>query len=176
VYIIATVAKLFIEISNVALFFSLHTTSPWLTFRWLGSNILVDNKACVKLGDFGLARTLNNDAQYTKNVVTLWYRAPELLLGERKYDAAIDMWSVGYGVVLLIDAQAFLMKHSCVFAEMLTRKPLFPGATDIQQLELIFQVGISARFFPHLSGFVMNSFVGHRLKLPGKITQAFQDS
>lgn len=38
---------------------------------------------------------MNNDAQYTQNVVTLWYRAPELLLGERKYDAAIDMWSLG---------------------------------------------------------------------------------
>lgn len=66
-----------------------------MILRVVGSNILIDNKGSVKLGDFGLARMMNNDAQYTQNVVTLWYRAPELLLGERKYDAAIDMWSLG---------------------------------------------------------------------------------
>lgn len=61
------------------------------------ANILIDNSGNVRIADFGLARVLKQSAnvQYTKNVVTLWYRAPELLFGDRQYSTAIDMWSVG---------------------------------------------------------------------------------
>jgi serine/threonine protein kinase len=66
-----------------------------------GANILVDNDGNVMIADFGLARILNDARQFgrenlTDNVVTLWYRAPELLLGERKYTQAVDMWALGY--------------------------------------------------------------------------------
>ena len=70
-----------------------------------GANILISQQGVVKLADFGLARIFypgNEKVHYTNKVVTLWYRAPELLLGSRNYTEAVDMWSVG-----------------CVFAEMI---------------------------------------------------------
>lgn len=77
----------------------------------------------LKLADFGLARLSGlPNGPYTYEVVTLWYRAPELLLGASRYSAAIDVWSVG-----------------CIFAEMATGLPLFPGRSDIDQLIKIFQ-------------------------------------
>lgn len=69
-----------------------------------GANILISDKGIVKLADFGLARIFypgNKTYQYTNRVVTLWYRAPELLLGARNYSETVDVWSLG-----------------CVFAEM----------------------------------------------------------
>ena len=59
----------------------------------------------------------------TQLVVTLWYRSPELLLGEINYSTAVDMWSVG-----------------CIFAELLDNKPLFPGKGEIDQISKIFQL------------------------------------
>lgn len=56
-------------------------------------------------------------------VVTLWYRAPEILLGGRQYSTGVDMWSVG-----------------CIFAEMCTRKPLFPGDSEIDEIFKIFRI------------------------------------
>lgn len=77
----------------------------------------------VKLADFGLARLSGlPNGPYTYEVVTLWYRAPELLLGANRYSAAVDVWSVG-----------------CIFAEMATGIPLFAGRSDIDQLFKIFQ-------------------------------------
>jgi len=77
----------------------------------------------LKLADFGLARLSGlPNGPYTHEVVTLWYRAPELLLGTQRYSASVDVWSVG-----------------CIFAEMATGHPLFPGRCDIDQLFKIFQ-------------------------------------
>lgn len=73
-----------------------------------GSNVLISNDGDVKLGDFGLAREHKRRTKYTNRVVTLWYRAPELLLGSFKYNEKIDTWSVG-----------------CILAELLTGTPLF---------------------------------------------------
>eukprot|EP00741_Cyanophora_paradoxa_P019480 tig00021127_g18805.t1 len=88
-----------------------------------GSNLLIDNKGQLKLADFGLARPYNDqNKDYTNRVITLWYRPPELLLGATSYGPAIDMWSVG-----------------CIFAELLTRRPLFPGKNEIDQLDQIFK-------------------------------------
>ncbi|EFJ44600.1 cyclin dependent kinase [Volvox carteri f. nagariensis] len=89
------------------------------------SNILIDTKGTVKLADFGLARPYNaeNEAGFTNRVITLWYRPPELLLGAVKYGGEVDMWSVG-----------------CIFAELLTGKPLFPGKDDMDQMDKIFQI------------------------------------
>lgn len=78
------------------------------------ANILVTSKGVVKIADLGLARTFNDPVQslYTgdKVVVTIWYRAPELLLGSRHYTKAIDTWAVG-----------------AIFAELLILRPIFKG-------------------------------------------------
>ncbi|OCH89511.1 Pkinase-domain-containing protein [Obba rivulosa] len=88
-------------------------------------NLLIDKYDNLKLADFGLARAFGIPMRtYTHEVVTLWYRAPEVLLGSRHYSTAIDMWSVG-----------------CIFAEMIMRgHPLFPGDSEIDQIFKIFRV------------------------------------
>ncbi|KAI9632435.1 kinase-like domain-containing protein [Dioszegia hungarica] len=87
-------------------------------------NLLIDKTGNLKIGDFGLARAFGIPLRtYTHEVVTLWYRAPEVLLGSRHYSTAIDMWSVG-----------------CIFAEMAMRQPLFPGDSEIDEIFRIFRV------------------------------------
>ncbi|KAF9179719.1 Cyclin-dependent kinase 2 [Haplosporangium sp. Z 767] len=77
-------------------------------------NLLIDENKNLKLADFGLARAFGIPLRtYTHEVITLWYRAPEILMGSRHYSTAVDMWSVG-----------------CIFAEMITRRPLFPGTPN----------------------------------------------
>ncbi|XP_055757213.1 cyclin-dependent kinase-like 2 [Salvelinus fontinalis] len=81
-------------------------------------NILVSQGGVVKLCDFGFARTMAPPGEnYTDYVATRWYRAPELLVGDTKYGKAVDVWAAG-----------------CLFVEMLTGEPLFPGDSDIDQL------------------------------------------
>ena len=88
------------------------------------SNLLYNNHGRMRVCDFGLARKYGDPIrEYTHLVITLWYRPPELLLGAEKYSTAVDMWSVG-----------------CIFAELLTRKPLLPGKSEIEQLDLIFKL------------------------------------
>ncbi|KAJ1380459.1 Serine/threonine-protein kinase, active site [Sesbania bispinosa] len=96
----------------------------WILHRDLKtSNILLNNKGELKICDFGLSRQYGSPLKpYTPIVVTLWYRAPELLLGAKKYSTAIDMWSVG-----------------CIMAELVAKEPLFRGKTEIEQLHKIFQ-------------------------------------
>ena len=89
-------------------------------------NLLIAQNGALKLGDFGLARKLVRDDDMTHEVATRWYRAPELLFGERRYDEAIDIWSAG-----------------CVLAELLAGTGgtvLFPGEGDIDQINKIFNV------------------------------------
>ncbi|KAL7718437.1 Cyclin-dependent kinase C-2 [Entamoeba marina] len=86
-------------------------------------NLLIDDKGYLKLTDFGLARKEKEYGTYTDNIVTLWYRSPELLCGETNYSSAIDMWSVG-----------------CIFAEIFEKRPLFQGDNQAEQLKLIFDI------------------------------------
>ena len=88
-------------------------------------NLLIDrNCNALKLADFGLARAFGIPVRpYTHEVVTLWYRAPEILLGARHYSTPVDLWSVG-----------------CIFAEMVRQKPLFPGDSEIDELHKIFRL------------------------------------
>jgi serine/threonine protein kinase len=67
-------------------------------------NLLIDRRGYIKLADFGLARAFGMPVRtYTHEVVTLWYRAPEILLGSKFYSTSVDVWSLG-----------------CVFAEMVS--------------------------------------------------------
>jgi serine/threonine protein kinase len=85
------------------------------------ANLLINNQGELMITDFGLARPIEeNRVHYTPGVVTRWYRPPELLLGATKYSTAIDMWGAG-----------------CILGEMITKKPMLPGESDLHQLELI---------------------------------------
>ena len=73
------------------------------------SNLLMTDRGCVKIADFGLARKYRiPNGEMTPNVVTLWYRAPDILMGSKDYSTSVDIWSVG-----------------CIFAEIVTKKALF---------------------------------------------------
>ncbi|KAL4719084.1 hypothetical protein ACJJTC_004120 [Scirpophaga incertulas] len=86
-------------------------------------NLLVDGAGGIKLADFGLARAFGLPVRaYTHEVVTLWYRAPELLLGARLYSTAVDVWSL-----------------ACIYAEMAAGRTLFPGDSEIDQLFRVFR-------------------------------------
>ncbi|KAG0415284.1 hypothetical protein HPB47_007560, partial [Ixodes persulcatus] len=90
------------------------------------SNILMNNRGQIKLADFGLARLYSAEDKsrpYTNKVITLWYRPPELLLGEERYGPAIDVWSCG-----------------CILGELFTRKPVFQASQEMAQLESISRV------------------------------------
>jgi cell division cycle 2-like len=87
------------------------------------SNLLLNNLGELKLADFGMARYTSNPPprHLTQLVVTLWYRAPELLLGTKTYTSAIDIWSLG-----------------CIFGELLTSQPLLPAKNEVSLLSSIF--------------------------------------
>lgn len=90
------------------------------------ANILITKNGTLKLADFGLARALASSKgpnKYTNRVVTLWYRPPELLLGERNYASPVDMWGAG-----------------CIMAELWTRSPILQGNSEQHQLTLICQL------------------------------------
>lgn len=89
------------------------------------ANILVkENDLTVKLADFGLARVYSIPIRpYTKEVLTLWYRAPEMLLGISQYAIGLDLWSLG-----------------CIVGEMYLQRPLFHGNTELEQLFMIMKV------------------------------------
>jgi len=77
-------------------------------------NLLISNEGVLKLADFGLAWAFGIPVKnYTHEVVTLWYWAPDILMGSKKYNTSVDIWSVG-----------------CIFAELVNRKPLFCGQTE----------------------------------------------
>ncbi|KAL1132710.1 hypothetical protein AAG570_010662 [Ranatra chinensis] len=86
-------------------------------------NLLINAAGHIKLADFGLGRACGVPLRtYTHEVVTLWYRAPEILLGTKLYTNSVDIWSLG-----------------CIFAEIASLKPLFPGDSEIDQLFRIFR-------------------------------------
>lgn len=99
-------------------------------------NLLIDQNGNIKLADFGLARAFGIPVRtYTHEVITLWYRAPEILLGARQYACPVDIWSLG-----------------TIFAEMVTRRPLFPGDSEIDELYRIFRLfGTPSETTPELN-------------------------
>jgi len=105
-----------------------HLHDNWILHRDLKtSNILLSHSGILKIGDFGLAREYGSPLKaYTSIVVTLWYRAPELLLGVKEYSTPIDVWSVG-----------------CIFGELLTLEAIFQGKSEADQINKIFRVTLS---------------------------------
>lgn len=91
------------------------------------SNIFINSDCQIKIGDFGLARTLSSGKNalpvVTDYVATRWYRAPEMLLGSNNYSKAVDMWSVG-----------------CILAELLSGRPLFPGKSTKHQIAMVVEI------------------------------------
>jgi len=92
------------------------------------SNILINSDCHIKIGDFGLARSLTSSGddtniKLTDYVATRWYRAPEILLGSTKYSKAVDMWSVG-----------------CILGELIVGKALFQGTSTLNQIEKVLEL------------------------------------
>uniref|UniRef100_A0A8C6TE18 Cyclin-dependent kinase 7 n=1 Tax=Neogobius melanostomus TaxID=47308 RepID=A0A8C6TE18_9GOBI len=96
----------------------------WVLHRDLKpNNLLLDGNGVLKLADFGLAKSFGSPNRiYTHQVVTRWYRSPELLFGARMYGVGVDMWAVG-----------------CILAELLLRIPFLAGDSDLDQLTKIFE-------------------------------------
>ncbi|OHT05671.1 CMGC family protein kinase [Tritrichomonas foetus] len=84
------------------------------------SNLLVNENCDLKICDFGLARVVQKNEDIGEYVTTRWYRAPEVLLNYEHTDTSLDIWAVG-----------------CIFAELILRKPLFPGKSTLNQLSVI---------------------------------------
>lgn len=98
----------------------------WILHRDLKtSNILMNNRGEIRIADFGMARQFSDPPppNLTQLVITLWYRAPELLLGTTRYDSAIDVWSIG-----------------CIFGELVRKEPLLQGRAEADQLSKIFSL------------------------------------
>lgn len=85
-------------------------------------NLLINREGQLKLADFGLARAFGIPVRaYSHEVVTLWYRSPDILMGSSRYSTPVDIWSVG-----------------CIFAEMTNGRPLIAGTSEVDQLDRIF--------------------------------------
>lgn len=93
-------------------------------------NLLVSSEGQIKVADFGLAKTYDVQMKLTAVVVTLWYRPPEILLGQQ-YTSAVDIWSV-----------------ACILAELYQLRPLFPGTSEKNQLEKIFEMSGTPNEWP----------------------------
>ncbi|KAK5756480.1 hypothetical protein LTS12_013434 [Elasticomyces elasticus] len=116
------IKTLLLQLSSAVMFLHDH----WILHRDLNtSNILLNNRGEIKLADFGMARFVGSPppANLTQLVCTLWYRAPELLLGAKEYDSSVDVWSLG-----------------CIFGELLTKQPLLQGKNEVEQLSKIFEL------------------------------------
>lgn len=104
-------------------FLSRHILTCLFTQDLKPNNLLIASDGQLKLADFGLARDFADPGyKMTCQVITRWYRPPELLFGCRYYSTAVDIWSVG-----------------CIFAELMLRIPYLPGESDMDQLKTIFR-------------------------------------
>jgi len=139
-----------------------HFHSNWILHRDLKtSNLLMNNRGTIKVADFGLARRFGDPVGVggmTQLVVTLWYRAPEILLGATTYSTAVDMWSVG-----------------CIFAELLLKEPLFQAKGEIELLSMIFKLlgPPNAASWPEYSSLPLAKTITLPSPLPHQFRQRF---
>ncbi|KAI1721596.1 protein kinase domain-containing protein [Ditylenchus destructor] len=128
------------------------------------ANILITNDGILRIADFGLARLDFRQGQttacFTNNVVTMWYRPPELLLGARDYGKAIDIWGVG-----------------CIMAEMWTRSPILKGESEQRQLCLISELcgSINGTSWPKCHRLPLYNKLELPQNLPKRIRERFFD-
>ncbi|THX23685.1 Pkinase-domain-containing protein [Aureobasidium pullulans] len=129
------------------------------------ANILVSRNGELKLADFGLARFYNKNAKrkqdYTNRVITIWYRSPELLLGETQYGPAVDIWSA-----------------ACVLVEIFTKHAIFPGdGGEINQLDKIYNVlGTPSRSdWPGIVDLAWYELLRPMHKVPSTFTEKYQE-
>lgn len=125
-------------------------------------NVLLDGRGGVKICDFGLSRSSDRaagGAPYTPGVATLWYRAPELILGSGDYDAGVDTWALG-----------------CIMAELLAGAPLFPGRSEMDQLNRVFDT-VGMQDMASWPGFARLPRAGsplcHRGRPPSRLRELF---
>jgi cyclin-dependent kinase 7 len=133
----------------------------WILHRDLKpANLLIHSSGLLKIGDFGLARLYAEpDREMSSQVVTLWYRAPELLFGAKQYGTGVDIWSIGL-----------------IFAELVKRIPVLPGHSELDQLSKIFHLlgTPTEQDWPGLSS--LPSFMEFTPKPPVPIEQIFPHS
>ncbi|CCM00927.1 uncharacterized protein FIBRA_02974 [Fibroporia radiculosa] len=135
----------------------------WILHRDLKtSNLLMNNRGTIKVADFGLARRYGDPVGVgglTQLVVTLWYRAPEILLGAKEYSTAVDLWSVG-----------------CIFAELLLKEPLFQAKGEIELLSMIFKLlgPPTAHSWPDYSSLPLGKTITLPPPHPPQLRQKFQ--
>jgi cyclin-dependent kinase 12/13 len=125
------------------------------------SNILVNNRGQLKLADLGLARLYQSDDKerpYTNKVITLWYRPPELLLGEERYGPAVDVWSCG-----------------CILAELFVRRPIFQAPHEMALLDTISRIcgTPSPSVWPDIVNLPLYSMFKPRKQYPRRIREEF---
>lgn len=126
-------------------------------------NILVTTDGVAKIADFGLSRKMNDPhatlekQKFTPNVVTQWYRAPEILLGDPYYNESVDLWSFG-----------------CVMGEFWYRTPILPGANEIHQIKLISKLcgPLTPEVWPNIVNSKMYQQIG-QLPMNTRITRIF---
>lgn len=126
------------------------------------ANILVSNEGQLKIADFGLARfyAKRKELDYTNRVITIWYRSPELLLGETQYGGAVDIWSA-----------------ACVLVEIFTRHAIFPGdGGEINQLEKIYNIlgTPNVRDWPGLVDMAWFELLRPTAKKPNTFAEAYK--
>ncbi|CAK7263069.1 serine/threonine protein kinase, CMGC, CDC2/CDK sub [Sporothrix epigloea] len=126
------------------------------------ANILVSNTGVLKLADFGLARFFakHHKLDYSNRVVTIWYRSPELLLGETRYGPAVDIWSA-----------------ACVLGEIFTHKPVFPcNGGEIGQINKIYSIlGTPSKHdWPELTDMPWFELLRPEMKMPNVFAEKYQ--
>lgn len=123
-YIVYQILKALKYMHSASLIHRYGDPSKWSVRDLKPANILLDSECKVKLADFGLARLLDDkddqDPVMTEYVATRWFRAPEILVGSKKYSRGVDMWSLG-----------------CIMGEMILGKALFAGSSTLNQLQKI---------------------------------------
>ncbi|KAH7681383.1 [RNA-polymerase]-subunit kinase protein [Dioscorea alata] len=125
-----------------------------------GSNLLIGNDGILRIADFGLSKFYSPGQRrpLTTRVVTLWYRAPELLLGATRYDASIDLWSAG-----------------CILAELFAGKPIMTGANEVEQLHNIFKLcGAPSEEYWRRANFPAATLIRPRHPCPCRLADRFR--